>query len=270
MVKLKPIPGKEWDGRKVPIGLFTPSYVGAWIGKTGSGKSTSMLNMLQEYQSANTFDKKILFSPSARDDPKYNVIEWDQVYEDWDEEALRGIFKKQEEDMEEWKEYLKQKLVYDKFKKGVPLTKGEKRILFGLINGEGVIAPPQCSMEREPYGVIVFDDLGSSDAYKNVTRNFMAAMACRCRHKNLSMFHCLQHIYQLPRTIRQQCGIMALFRTKDQKLLREIAKENSSDVTEDEFVRLYDAATKDDKHDFLLADFLTETFRKNYDNLLTL
>ena len=63
---------------------------------------------------------------------------------------------------------------------------------------------------------------------------------------------------------------MALFRTKDQKLLREIAKENSSDVTEDEFVRLYEEAVRENKHDFLLADFLTETFRKNYDRLMTL
>ena len=97
----------------------------------------------------------------------------------------------------------------------------------------------------------------------------MNAMACRCRHKNITMLHATQHLYQIPRALRQQCGIMALFKTKDHKLLKEIARENSSTVTEEDFINLFEAATEE-KHDFLLCDFLNETFRKNYNNLLIL
>ena len=270
---MKQIPGKQWDNRKVPLGLFQPSYVAGFVGKTGSGKSTALLNMLQEYQKSNTFDKFILFSPSSEDDPKYRVIDWDQIYSRYQEGRFKQIIAQQIDDMKEWKEYQKKKEVYDKFiKNGQSLggfTNTEKKILFGMIGGEGIIEKPFATMEREPYICVVFDDLGSSSAYSNNTSNFMNAMACRCRHKNITMIHATQHVYQIPRALRQQCSIMALFKTKDHKLLREIAKENSSDVNEDEFISLFEKATED-PHCFLLCDFLNENFRKNFDNLLLL
>ena len=146
--------------------------------------------------------------------------------------------------MKEWKEYQKKKEVYDKFiKNGQSLggfTNTEKKILFGMIGGEGIIEKPFATMEREPYICVVFDDLGSSSAYSNNTSNFMNAMACRCRHKNITMIHATQHVYQIPRALRQQCSIMALFKTKDHKLLREIAKENIKvpDLTESAVYKL--------------------------------
>lgn len=270
---MKPIPGKVWDNRKVPIGLFQPSYVAGFVGKTGSGKSTALLNMLQEYQKSNTFDKFILFSPSSEDDPKYRVIDWDQVYNGYEEGTLKNIISQQVDDMKEWREFQKKKEVYDKFVRNgyttAGMSKTEKKILFSLIGQDGAIEKPYSTMDREPYICCVFDDLGSSDAYSHNPHNFMAAMACRCRHKNISMLHATQHLYQIPRAIRQQCGVMAIFKTKDQKLLKEIAKENSSNVSEDEFVALFEKATEG-QHDFFLCDFLTETYRKNFDNLLLL
>lgn len=270
---MKPIPGKLWDNRKLPEGLFQPSYVAGFVGKTGSGKSTALLNMLQEYQKTDTFDKFILFSPSSEDDPKYRVIDWDQIYGSYHEGTFKGIINQQIDDMKEWREHVKKKEVYEKWirngKSYAGMSKTEKRILFSLIGQDGVIDKPFSTMEREPYICVVFDDLGSSSAYSNNTSNFMNAMACRCRHKNITMIHATQHVYQIPRALRQQCSVMALFKTKDHKLLREIAKENSSDVNEDEFISLFEKATEE-PHCFLLCDFLSETFRKNFDNLLLL
>ena len=82
------------------------------------------------------------------------------------------------------------------------------------------------------------------------------------------MIHCVQYLKQLPRTLRNQCLIMAIFRTKDTKLLENIAEENASDVTKDEFLRLHEAAVKENKHDFLLCDFQNQSYRRNYNNLL--
>ena len=271
VLNLRPIPGKDLDGRKIPLGLFKPSYVGGFVGKTGSGKSTALLNMLQEYQRSKTFDRYILFSPSAEDDPKYKVIEWDDIHENYTDNQMRAIVKKQDQDIKEFREYQEDIKLYNRLAKGAKLesfTRAEKIRLFKMMVG-GEIIKPECEFGREPYICVVFDGLGSSSAYSNNTKCFMNAMACRCRHKNITMLHATQHIYQIPRALRQQCGIMALFKTKDHKLLKEIARENSSTVTEEEFINLFEAATEE-KHDFLLCDFLNETFRKNYNNLLLL
>ena len=270
VLKLKEIQGKNLDNRKIPLGLFKPSYVGGFVGKTGSGKSTALLNMLQEYQKANTFDRYILFSPSADDDPKYNVINWDSVHESYSDNKLKEIMKQQDEDIKDFRQYQEDIKLYNRLANGANIdsfTKAEKIQLFRMMVGGGDIVQPECRFGREPYICIVFDDLGSSSAYNNNTKCFMNAMACRCRHKNCTMIHAVQHLYQLPRSLRQQCGIMALFKTKDQKILKEIGRENSNTITEDKFIKLFETATQE-KHDFLLCDFLSETFRKNYNVLL--
>ena len=271
VVNLHPIPGHELDNRNIPPGLFKPSFVGGFSGATGSGKSTSLLNMLQEYQKSKTYDRYILFSPSAEDDPKYKVINWDEVHENYSDATLRGIVRQQDEDMKEWRDYVSDIKLYNRLANGAKIesfTKAEKIQLFRMMVG-GELEKPTCRFDREPYICVVFDDLGSSPAYSNNAKCYMNAMACRCRHKNMTMIHAVQYLKQLPRALRNQCLIMAIFKTKDMKLLKDIANENASSVTEDEFIKLFEAATQE-KHDFLLCDFLNETFRKNFNNLLLL
>ena len=58
-----------------------------------------------------------------------------------------------------------------------------------------------------------------------------------------------------------------LFATKDKKLLEELAKENCSHLTPDEFTQLFQHAT-DDAFSFMLCDFKKNEVRKNFDELL--
>jgi len=278
-IKSVPLKGAQYDGRPYPEGLWEPNYVGGWVGKTGSGKSTSLLNALIAYQRHNTFDKQILISPSALEDPKYDLVKFDDKYEEYSDALLKEIVQQQDDDIQEYKDHQEKLEVYNKFVRSggniKSLTDKEKKIIISLIvqdeNGDQFITKPECKYSRLPMLVIVFDDLGSSGAYSNNSKSFMNSMACRCRHKNITMLHAVQHLYQLPRALRQQCGVMAIFRTKDHKILKELAKENSSTVTEDQFIQLYEKSMeRDNPHDFLLCDFKLENFRRNYDELLTI
>ena len=58
-----------------------------------------------------------------------------------------------------------------------------------------------------------------------------------------------------------------LFQTKDKKLLEELAKENCSHLSPEEFVQLFQHATAD-PHSFMLCDFKNNEVRKNFDEIL--
>ena len=58
-----------------------------------------------------------------------------------------------------------------------------------------------------------------------------------------------------------------LFATKDKKLLEELAKENCSHLTPDEFTQLFQHATQE-PHSFMLCDFKSNEVRKNFDEVL--
>ena len=271
----KHLKGAEYDGRPYPEGLFKPHFQIGYCGRSGSGKSNSMMIALLEYQNLKTFDKMILISPSANEDPKYDRIDWTERYEDYDTELIKDIVEAQKEDIEEYKLYIQKLKIYEKFIKSKTLknfNETEKKILASMIilddDGNQLIEKPTNDYGREPYAILVFDDLAGDSAYSNAMRNPLNSLACKQRHFRISSMHCVQALKSLPRTIRQQCGVMAIFPTKDETALMDICKENCSSITPDEFMKFYRKATDNEKHSFLLADFNSGTFRKNYDELL--
>ena len=234
-----------------------------------------MMIALLEYQNLKTFDKMILISPSAFEDPKYDRIDWTERYENYSGDIIKDIIEKQKEDIEEYKLYIEKLKVYEKFLKSKSLknfNQAEKKILASMIilddDGNQLIEKPTNDYGREPYAILVFDDLAGDSAYSNAMRNPLNSLACKQRHFRISSMHCVQALKSLPRTIRQQCGVMAIFQTKDDSALMDICKENCSTVTPDEFMKFYHKATDNDKYSFLLCDFNSGTFRKNYDELL--
>ena len=273
--EMRLIKGAEFDGRAYPEGLFQPHFQVGYCGRSGSGKSNAMMVALLEYQRLKTFDKMILISPSANEDPKYDRIDWTEKYEEYSPDIIKDIIERQKNDIEEYKVYLQQLNVYEKFLKSKSLknfTQAEKKILASMIildeDGNELIEKPTNDYGREPYAIIIFDDLAGDSAYTNAIRNPLNSLACKQRHFRISSMHCVQTLKSLPRVIRQQCGIMAIFPTKDVTALLDVCKENCSSITPDEFMKFYHKATDGEKHSFLLADFNSGTFRKNYNELL--
>jgi len=271
-IKNTPIHEKCRDCRKIPQGLFKPHMTFMVSGKTGSGKSTAVIHMLKAYTDNKVFQKMILISPTAAYDEKYKPLPMTSVHEDYSDQLLEEIMNEQKEDVEQYKETQENIILYKKFINSTVKTKFTKDELLRLYNMldpmTGEISEPFQEYDKLPYMAVILDDLGGTPAFRN-GNNFLNSIVCKSRHYLTNFFICVQHPYQCPRALRSQCSHTIIFQTKDKKLLEELARENCSHLTPDEFIKLFQYATTG-QHDFMLCDFKNNEVRKNFDEILSL
>jgi len=255
------------DKRTIPPGLFKPHMTWLISGKTGSGKSTALIRMLKAYCDSGVFQKVILISPTAAYDAKYKMLPLTDVYEDYSDELLNDIMEEQKTDMEDYKQTDQDIKLYDKFMRKRQLTKKELLRLYTMLNPmtEEFEKPVQ-QFDKLPFTAVILDDLGGTTAFRN-GNNALNSIVCKSRHYLTNFFVCVQHPYQCPRALRSQCSHVMLFATKDKKLLEELAKENCSHLTPDEFIQLFQHSTGE-PHSFMLCDFKRDEVRKNFDEIL--
>jgi len=255
------------DKRKIPDGLFKPHMTTLISGKTGSGKSTALIRMLKAYCDAGVFQKVVLISPTASYDQKYKMLPLTDVYEDYSDSLLDEVMEEQKEDMEEYKQNEEDIRLYTKYMTSKKLTNKELLRLYTMMNPmtEELEKPVQ-RFDKLPYLAVILDDLGGTPAFRN-GNNFLNSIVCKSRHYLTNFFVCVQHPYQCPRALRSQCSHVLLFATKDKKLLEELAKENCSHLSPDQFVQLFQYATTD-PYSFMLCDFKKDEVRKNFDEVL--
>ena len=261
------IKDKAGDTRTIPPGLFKPHMTAMISGKTGSGKSTALIGMLKAYCDAGVFQKVVLISPTAAFDHKYKLLPLTSVHEDYSDELLMEVMDEQRADMEQYEETEANIKLYDKYMSKKRLTNKELLRLYTMLNPmtEQFEKPVQ-EFDKVPFMAVILDDLGGTPAFRN-GNNFLNSIVCKSRHFLSNFFVCVQHPYQCPRALRSQCSHVMLFQTKDKKLLEELAKENCSHLSPEEFVQLFQHATAD-PHSFMLCDFKNDEVRKNFDEIL--
>ena len=189
------------------------------------------------------------------------------VYEDYSDELLNDIMEEQKTDMEDYKQTEEDIKLYDKFMRRRHLTKKELLRLYTMLNPmtEEFEKPVQ-QFDKLPFTAVILDDLGGTTAFRN-GNNALNSIVCKSRHYLTNFFVCVQHPYQCPRALRSQCSHVMLFATKDKKLLEELAKENCSHLTPQEFIQLFQHSTNE-PHSFMLCDFKRDQVRKNFDEIL--
>ena len=218
------------------------------------------------------FQKMMLISPTAAYDEKYKLLPMTAVHEDYSDQLLQEIMEEQKLDIEEYKETEANIKLYKKFVNSTVKTRFTKDELLRLYNMldpfTGEISEPYQEYDKIPYMAVILDDLGGTPAFRN-GNNFLNSIVCKSRHYFTNFFICVQHPYQCPRALRSQCSHTIIFQTKDKKLLEELARENCSHLTPEEFIRLFTYATAG-QHDFMLCDFKKNEVRKNFDEILSL
>jgi hypothetical protein len=223
--------------------------------------------MLKAYCDAGVFQKVVLISPTAAYDVKYQMLPLTAVHEDYSDSLLSEIMEEQKDDMDEYQQIEDDRKLYDKYMTGKRLTNKELLRLYTMLNPmTEELDKPMQKFDKLPYMAVILDDLGGTPAFKN-GNNFLNSIVCKSRHYKSNFFVCVQHPYQCPRALRSQCSHVMLFHTKDKKLLEELAKENCSHLTPEEFVQMFQHATQM-PHDFMLCDFKRNEVRKNFDEVL--
>lgn len=112
--------------------------------------------------------------------------------------------------------------------------------------------------------VLVFDDLGADMRNKVITQ-----LSKVLRHYKIRCFYLQQYLTDLEPACRKQLDYAILFKSFNDKKLKDIYLSLDLGIDYEDFVELYEYATKD-KYNFLYVDVRNDTFRKNFNKELIL
>jgi hypothetical protein len=252
--------------RDPPEGLPAKPFLGICYGSRGSGKTNAVLNLIFHYDRVKFFDKIYFFSPTFRNDPKYQLLEEEgaegerkrkhydlHVYQTYTNEIFADVLKEIREDMEEYKRCEKLKKTYEKFKKAKRLDQLTEDEILDLYELD--FQPPECRFERPPTSLLIFDDLvGNRDLYRADSKGTINSFVILHRHLLCSVLFVSQ-IWKnaVPRQIRNNLSLFMLFGNKSEAIKREVAEEVSSYIKPEEFMALWDKACEP-PHSFFKID----------------
>jgi hypothetical protein len=258
--------------REPPDGLPGKPFLGVVYGSRGSGKTNAVLNLVFHYDKAKFFDKIYFFSPTFKNDPKYQLLEERKahyelhVFPTYTNEIFADVVKEIREDMEEYKKDLRLLKTWEKFQRAKSLTQLTEDEILDLYELD--FQKPVPRFERPPTSLLVFDDLvGNKDLYRSDSKGTINSFVILHRHLLTSvLFVCQIWKNAVPRQIRNNLSLFMLFGNKSEAIKKEVAEEVSSYVKPEEFMALWDKACEP-PHSFFKIDLdgkKEERFTRNF------
>ena len=264
---------------KMPAEAHLPAlpFICLSIGSSGAGKTTTALNLLKRYQDNGAFDRISLFSPTGVPDtstgiaadsrylsPDYRITDYIPEYSD---DLLEEIMDQQREKIAEFRDHLKTKKKWEKY-----LETGDEDLAnkLGQLMQEGTELPPECDLDRYPSSLVIMDDLGDDVSVKLTGKSKLNNFVCRIRHALFSYLGNYQSMTQASRTMRKQCNLWIIFKTQDEKNLKQLYQECcSGDMKFATFLEMFKQL--ENKHDFVMIDMKAppeKKYRINFDTYI--
>jgi len=268
------VPFKPQYKLPYPKKLFKIHTMAAFVGQCGSGKTNAATLLALPYFAEGYFTNVYIISPTIENNQIFFTLglKDEDVYSDFNnpDVALQDVLRKVDELAVAYKDKLLYKKAYQAYKKG------KETYAMRVLLTEKRFEKPEEAVRPVP--LLILDDLSHSRVYSTSRQNPMVNLALRHRHISegigISIFMLVQNFKSVPRALRQNISVFAIFRTEDVGQLEEIYEELAGTVTLDEFLSAFYEATKDSKHDFLAIDRFNgdfqHTFRKNWDQYITL
>lgn len=237
----------------------------------GGGKSTLLLNILTNPKLKMEYDLVYLCVPSL-DEPAY---QWLRDYFQAQREQCLKIANKSIKDP---KKRLKiddipQNFIHVPDPKDIPLPEGSQR---STRTKKPQPHPPDPN-NPSPTHVLHNDKLQKlviiDDFTGDKVANEMVTLLCqKCRKVNTSLIVLNHDMYRLEPTFKKNLmnGYICLYQASTKRLLKSFAQDFAMGVSNDEFEKLFNIATKE-KYNFMLIDNKTRDenmkFRKNLDGV---
>jgi hypothetical protein len=206
------------------------------IGKSGSGKSNVMANMLTKKEfMKDFFDDIYLFSPTAKSDDivEHLKLKDNHIIENLDETAITKLNKIVDDNIEKIK------------KQGIAAVALKSKIL------------------------IICDDCISEKVF--IKSNILSKLATAGRHALISTVICSQSYTKIPRVIRLQAQGMIIFPSSNDELDLLCEDLCPPGMGKKSFLELIKFAT-DERYSFLFVNHHAknpkEKFRKNFDEII--
>ena len=287
-----------WDNQPIKTGnvIYPQSkdeqapknyFLGIFCGSRGSGKSYLFSKLIKTLEEKKVYlndliipQRIILISSTAQSDSNrifktLKNLDWENdVIEDYDDESLRMKMSELKYDLDHSKDYKLYKDAWKNFvscKKIEELSEDELKLLykFDFIPFKDFIKP------KYPDGFLIhwiIDDMLGTNLFKN-GRSAFTNLCIRNRHLIPgNIIIAIQSIMNIPKTIRLNANLLALFKFADSEtILEDVYPLFSAFIKEDEFKELYEYAT-DKPYDALVIDATRgkPIFKKNFDKILNI
>jgi Ni2+-binding GTPase involved in maturation of urease and hydrogenase len=155
----------------------------------------------------------------------------------------------------------------DVYKKNNKISNNETEKKEGLFIHEGLMdLKPLNDYDPEKNHMVVFDDMILEKNLKQVAEYYI-----RCRKKGISVVFLTQSYYlndQNWKVIRRNANYLIIKKINSTKELTTIIKDYSLNISKEEFLKMYEDITKENKFNFLMIDTDIDPdkrFRINYD-----
>lgn len=287
------IPPKTTSGKIiVPEHLPTLHGIQIWVGRRNAGKSVAATTLIKKYIDVKAIERVILVSPTAESNTQtfasLNINREEDVIQPT-KDAVTKIKEKLDQEINEWESYQKKKKLYKQFKKKMSdtfvLDNSDDLILFdqmGFFEGEPKWKRIDDSHPTRIY-VLCDDVFGSPMLRMGKGMEDFTNLCIAHRHQMVSdnvgygisigiLTQSYSAIASVPRPVRENCTLLALFLNSDQKQRQKIQEELSDIPNLDFFQEFWNYATSK-KYGFLLVDMNPSSenkrFRSQYDEYLT-
>ena len=247
-MEIKDLAWNDTTSKRYNNSLFPRSIRGLIVGKSASGKTTLLLNLLLrpgwlDYDNLCIFGKSLF-------QPEYRILK-KAFEEQLPKEAILRLFDNQNEIMNL---NISPILLLEEMAKN---QSHKSDIECKFFESASDVPDPRelCSDNKN---IMVFDDLLLEK------QNKCEAYYTRGRHSNVDCFYLAQNYFKLPRqTIRENVNFICLF-PQDLKNLNHIYSDHvSSDMTKDEFRNLCKSAWEK-PHSFIVIDLTSKKENGKY------
>jgi hypothetical protein len=283
---------------KTPDHLFEHHVIFCAVGPRGASKTTKICNYLRMMRQANKLDRLLIVSPTV----KSNQALLDSLGvrpEDCFEpsaDATKKVLAVVNEERDAYEEFLDKDDAYHEYLKAInshtPIDQLDAYTLLDATDEWGNPQKPKSRYGHRPIIAVFFDDAQSTPAFRArafsrmcLTHRHVGALKYhkgggrsgeRLGALGISIFLACQNFKAtgggLRREIRNNCTQLCLCgKSKDEAERKAIYKSVSGNVTEDEFNKALEYATKE-KYGSLTIDFHPKSpgkrFRKNFDEYI--
>jgi hypothetical protein len=269
------------------IGLHCCAVV---CGARGSGKTVAVSSKLHHLKSEGLADRVFLISPTKISNAELwkGLIEEDDMYDEMTNASVATIIEQVELEAKEWFEYEAQLELWKLWKRLLrskkPIDEIEPELLIkfmehGILDMAELGTAPESKYGHRPVLHLVLDDCQSSALFVPSTKNILMNATIRHRHIGEGLGISLWFLVQsysttsgTPKSLRDNSTILVLFPMKNKNNISKIIEEVGGNISEDDFNQVYEYATKDSPHDFLVIEFAPKDpkfqFRKNWNTVL--
>lgn len=256
--------------RDAPPGFPNKSFLALLYSSKGTGKTNSLVNIVKEYAKHRFFQKVYLFSPSLHSDPKYRELEDKnyelRTYDHYDDATLKEVIEEIRADLNEWREYQRKKALYEKSKRVKRtdiLTDDELLDLWEMDWND----PPPSRFEREPWSLILFDDLASHPQLMKNGKTVASSFLLLHRHLLTSCAFCTQIFRNsVPKMVRNNLDWYILGKSKSEDNMESVASELDSYASKKEIIDMWSRATEE-PFTYFCVNLMVPKYRftKNFD-----